>query len=231
MTIARTLISVAGRVRLRARSAWWSVTAPRPSSGAGRLRFRDGRVSARVVIGRDASLHLGGDLHLESHLGDEGTATIVLNPGSRLVIDGDLTLGPGLLIMLAPRATLRIGGRRQGSGSGFTARSTILVRRSVELGADCIVAPDTFITDCDWHGIEGSVPDLPTRLGDGVWVARGASILKGTTIGRGSVVAAGAVCREGSIAEQSLAAGVPARVVRSGIRWSREMPTAEDGSG
>jgi carbonic anhydrase/acetyltransferase-like protein (isoleucine patch superfamily) len=52
-------------------------------------------------------------------------------------------------------------------------------------------------------------------IGDDSLIAMGAILLNGTTVGSGSIVAAGAVCKEGfQIPPNSLAMGVPARVVR-----------------
>lgn len=55
--------------------------------------------------------------------------------------------------------------------------------------------------------------DLPVVVEDDVWVGTGAIILKGVNIGCGSIIAAGSVVNK-SIPEYSIAAGVPARVVK-----------------
>jgi acetyltransferase-like isoleucine patch superfamily enzyme len=59
--------------------------------------------------------------------------------------------------------------------------------------------------------------DLPVVIEDDVWIGAGAIILKGVTIGRGSIVAAGSVVTR-SIPEFSVAAGVPARVIKPRFR-------------
>jgi maltose O-acetyltransferase len=51
-------------------------------------------------------------------------------------------------------------------------------------------------------------------IGDDVWIGAGAIVLGGVTIGDGSVIGAGAVVT-GDIPADSVAVGVPARVVRS----------------
>ncbi|MEM7802780.1 MAG: gamma carbonic anhydrase family protein [Chloroflexota bacterium] len=61
------------------------------------------------------------------------------------------------------------------------------------------------------HGVivEGCV------IGDGSLIGMGAIVLSGAKVGKGCVVAAGAVVREGQeIPDSSLAAGVPAKVIR-----------------
>lgn len=51
-------------------------------------------------------------------------------------------------------------------------------------------------------------------VGNDVWIGRGAMILSGVTVGDGAIVGAGAVVGS-DVAPYSVAAGVPARVVRS----------------
>jgi acetyltransferase-like isoleucine patch superfamily enzyme len=59
-----------------------------------------------------------------------------------------------------------------------------------------------------------------------VWVAMGARVVGDAHIGAGSVVAAGALVK-GDVPRCSLVAGVPARVVKSGVSWTRS-PGGED---
>ncbi|HET9426506.1 MAG TPA: gamma carbonic anhydrase family protein [Gemmatimonadaceae bacterium] len=94
---------------------------------------------------------------------------------------------------------------------------------SIEIGEDSNIQDGTVV-----HVDDG----VPTRIGrrvgvghraiihgatveDDCLIGMGAILLNRTTVGRGSIVAAGAVCREGfEIPPNSLAMGVPARVVR-----------------
>ena len=54
----------------------------------------------------------------------------------------------------------------------------------------------------------------PIRIGSGVWIGGGAIVLPGVTIGDGCVVGAGSVVTR-DLPPLSLAAGNPARIVRS----------------
>lgn len=60
------------------------------------------------------------------------------------------------------------------------------------------------------HDLEYSAPIV---IGDGCWICSGVTICGGVTIGENSVVAAGAVVT-GDIPANSIAAGIPARVIR-----------------
>lgn len=54
---------------------------------------------------------------------------------------------------------------------------------------------------------------LPVTIGPGVWVGARCTILPGVTIGAGAVVAAGSVVNK-DVPENTLVAGVPARVIK-----------------
>jgi len=116
------------------------------------------------------------------------------------------------------RAELTIGDR-----TTFQPRVKINCMDRIRIGDDCTFSWDVDILDYDFH----SVVDLDGHsrpnhaeiwIQDRVWVGLGVKILKGVTIGHDSVVAAGAVVTR-SIPPKSLAAGSPARVVKSITGW------------
>jgi lipopolysaccharide O-acetyltransferase len=111
----------------------------------------------------------------------------------------------------------------------------------VSIGNNVLIASRVFISDHD-HGSYGDTPDCsspdeppmarslrvrPVHIGDNVWIGEGASVLSGVTIGAGSIIGAGAVVTQ-DIPADSIAVGVPARVVRrfdrSSGRWQPVRP-------
>ena len=96
---------------------------------------------------------------------------------------------------------------------------------SITIGRDCLFAAvkfrstdSHFIFDCDTG--DRLNPDGPIFVGDNVWLAEDVLLLRNATVGSGSVVGARSmVARE--IPENSLAAGSPAKVIRSNIRWQQ----------
>lgn len=101
-------------------------------------------------------------------------------------------------------------------GAGFYAPSPISV------GDLCMISTDVKIVATD-HGTDN--PELPTRLDfrwahkitvfeADVWIGHGVTIISGVKIGTGSVVATGSVVTR-DIPPNSIAAGIPAKVIKS----------------
>jgi len=103
--------------------------------------------------------------------------------------------------------------------------TTIDAIERVEVGKNCLIGPQVFITDYD-HGQEKGVSmavqpviSRPVIIEEGVWIGAGAIILKGVKIGRGAVVGAGAVVTQ-DVPAEAVVAGVPAE--RIGMRTGSE---------
>ena len=117
---------------------------------------------------------------------------------------------------------------------GENARFTWIVRihahesYDVTIGRDCLFADGVWITVSDMHAIidkktrERINPGKSVMVGDHVWIGASSSVLKGSRIGSGAVIGAGSIV-SGEIASDCIAAGVPARVLRSGVEWVNEL--------
>lgn len=154
-----------------------------------------------------------------------GMPTIIsLGSHSNMFIERDFTFGDGIRISLNNNSTLLLKGKQNESGSGITGNSVILVMKYVEIGLDCIVAWDTFITDCDWHGIDGKYPIAETVVGDHVWIGVGVKVLKGVSIGKNSIITANTVLVSGSYSDSSMISGNPGKVIKTDVAlWQRDM--------
>lgn len=107
-------------------------------------------------------------------------------------------------------------------GSGYANRNiNISCRKRIAIGKNVAIGPNVVIRDSDDHKIDtnhDSEISAEVIIGDDVWIGSNAIILKGVTVGNGCVIAAGSVVTR-SIPAGSLAAGVTARVIKTGISW------------
>jgi acetyltransferase-like isoleucine patch superfamily enzyme len=183
------------------------------------------RVSPRMRIYLhkhvNASVVCKGSLLVEAWGNEEDRASLSIADGGRLELLGDFSIGPGVHISISRQALLRLGGRRHSTGSGITCKSRVMVQSSVEIGADTIIAWNVFITDSDWHQIQGQPLMLPVLIGDHVWISHDVSILKGAAIPHGCIVGAKSLVNGGGYPESALLAGVPAQVRDTDVQWSR----------
>lgn len=97
----------------------------------------------------------------------------------------------------------------------------VAAHQLVEIGDHCMFANGCFISDAThrfddpdtpvpWQGFRSKGP---TRLGDNVWCGTNVVVTSGVSVGRRAVIGANSVVTT-DIPEFSLAAGVPARVLR-----------------
>jgi len=108
------------------------------------------------------------------------------------------------------RASLRIGSDALINGAMLHAKV------GIEIGDDFRMGFGARVLDADLHDLDSATPErcAPVTIGHRVWIACDAVVLRGVTIGDDVVVAAGAVVTE-DIPDRCIAAGVPARPVRS----------------
>jgi acetyltransferase-like isoleucine patch superfamily enzyme len=139
------------------------------------------------------------------------------------LLDGRLEVGPHTVLepdvwLTAPGAArIRIGG-----GTFLNIGVMVAALELVEIGEHCMFANGCFISDgshrfddphkpVPWQGF---TTKGPTRIGDNVWCGAHAVITSGVTVGERSVIGANSVVT-GDIPPFSIAAGAPARVLRT----------------
>ncbi len=105
-----------------------------------------------------------------------------------------------------------------GDNSGIGERCSVAkcrIGNNVMMGRECIIISqnhDFSRTDIPMTE-QGFSAEEPPVIGDDVWIGHRVIILPGAKIGNGCVIGAGAVVT-GTIPDYSVAAGVPARVIR-----------------
>jgi acetyltransferase-like isoleucine patch superfamily enzyme len=137
-------------------------------------------------------------------------------PGhGRLILGRWVHLGDGTSLR-CHEGTLQIGDKVV-----FGRHDVVNCYLDVNIGAASIIADMVYIADFDHIFDNAEVPikdqgiaKSPVRIGADVWLGTKATVVRGTRIGQGSVVAANAVVTR-NLPAYSIAAGVPAKVLRS----------------
>lgn len=94
------------------------------------------------------------------------------------------------------------------------------------VGEDCMFSNTIIVRTSDSHPIYNSDgerinPACDVVIGNHVWVAPSSVIMKGAQIGDGCIIGSHSMVNK-EVPEKSLAVGMPAKVVKTGIIWTRE---------
>ncbi len=188
--------------------------------------------------GRDNRIEIAPDVTRTGNL-----RIVIAGDGNRLSIGPGTKLAAGLIEIRNNNATLKIGAgclvsgqlrlraddTRLEIGDATTmmgAHITLHERGAIRLGRDCMLSGNIQMDVSDMHSILDAAtgkrinPPEDIEIGNHVWIAQGVQILKGARIGDDCIIGARALVT-GEIPAGSLAAGAPARVMRSGVTWDR----------
>jgi acetyltransferase-like isoleucine patch superfamily enzyme len=136
--------------------------------------------------------------------------------------EGRLEIGPHTLfepdVWITAPGPARV---RIGEGTFLNIGVMVASHELVEIGSHCMFANGCFVTDANhrygdqdrpitWQGFDSKGP---TRIGDNVWCGANVVVTSGVTIGDRCVIGANSVVTQ-DIPPYSIAAGVPARVLR-----------------
>ena len=120
-------------------------------------------------------------------------------------------------------------GARLKLGSGYMNHDCVVdCFDSITVGNHVVISERVVMRDSDNHAVysledsgkdeEKQVLTAPIVIEDHVWIGMNVILLKGVTIGEGSIIAAGSIVTR-SIPPHCLAAGVPAKVIKSDVTW------------
>lgn len=171
------------------------------------------------IIGNDNIINI----HPKARL---GSVDIVLRGDHHRVFVGcDVQMNAGLLRLIHGGGLIAIGAR------------TLIVEAkliSYEVGTKIVIGEDCLISSGvqAWTGDSHSIIDAKTgkrinygrdiTVANNVWIGYEALLLKGATVGHGSILGAKTVLSK-KISPQCLAAGNPAKVIKSNVTWTPEV--------
>lgn len=97
---------------------------------------------------------------------------------------------------------------------------------SVIIGKDCMFSHGTIVYNTDGHAIfqDGKLINKAEtcRIGDHVWLGWDVTVLKNSQIPDGTIVARNALVCKSFDEKNTIIAGIPAKVVKHNIEWSRK---------
>ncbi len=162
----------------------------------------------------------------------EGTSEVVIAEGVRLRGAEVLVLGANNVLHIGKGSTF--SGRIELFGEGniviigrdSSFCGTLLVAHNghrIEIGDGCLFSQETELRTTDSHKVFDADgrrinADADILVGNRVWLGHGVVVLKGVTVGTDSVVGMRSLVTK-AIPPSSLAVGIPARVIRSGVSW------------
>ncbi|WP_306151158.1 acyltransferase [Roseovarius sp. MMSF_3281] len=167
------------------------------------------------ILGNNNRLRIGPKTRLAAGLIEIRNHESEMTIGEGCVISGQLRLR-------ADDTRLIIGDQTTMMGAQITLHEAGTIR----LGRDCMLSGNITMDVSDMHSILDAKtgtrinPPEDIEIGDHVWIAQGVQILKGARIGSNCIIGAKSLV-SGDTPEGSLAAGVPARVMKSGVTWDR----------
>lgn len=180
--------------------------------GGGRLK--------KDIIGRNNRIDIMHKAFLDS------TEIHIWGHNNRIVIQESVRIGKGCSFYMEGNNISIIIGR----GTTFTESCHFNAQEnnvSIIVGEDCMFSNQIIVRTSDSHPIyslrtkERINPAKSITIGNHVWIAPNTVVMKGANIGDGSIIGSRTIVSKG-IPANCLAVGMPAKVVKEDIMWSRE---------
>lgn len=169
----------------------------------------------RIELGQNAQIYQGAILNFKS-AHSRHSPSIMIGCNSRILPSAKIIPQEGY-VKIGDNCTIQYGCLLYGVGG-------------LEIGSNTRIAAYTVITPMNHIYSDPATPiwkqgetAIGIKIGSDVWIGSGVKVLDGVTIGDGAVVGAGSVVTK-SIPPYSVAAGIPARVIK--MRDGR-MPEAQ----
>ncbi|MCZ7591000.1 MAG: acyltransferase [Kiritimatiellae bacterium] len=132
-----------------------------------------------------------------------------------------ITVGSGVFIGRNSILSCKNGDIILGDGANIGFNCEVFSGAKVEIGARVMLAAYTYVIGgghaydrIDVSPLEQARTAVGVTIGEGAWLGAGVKVLDGTSVGARSIVGAGAVVTR-DIPANSIAAGIPAEVIRS----------------
>lgn len=177
---------------------------------------------AVLEIDKTAELILNGTIHfgINQLLGSKAETYIRLGPRAKWKCNEEVLQFFGTFIDVHEDALFESGFFSVNTGS------VIVVGKHIVFGHDVMMGRNITVYDSDFHTVydENNKPNNFSKdviIEDHVWLTNNVTVLKGVTIGRDSLISSMTLIRK-DVLPASLVAGIPGKVLKSGVNWSRD---------
>ncbi len=169
---------------------------------AGRLRS----IWLRLVL-RSLGAHVGRRLSVARGV------RVTTGRGAAWHLGDRVSLGNGVVLSVGRQASLILGDDVKIMDYTIVGtEESILIENRAQIAEHCTIRDHDHDTSAaSMHN--ATLVCAPIRIGQDAWIGRGVAVLRGSDVGEGTVVGANAVVR-GEIPSNTIAAGIPARVLR-----------------
>lgn len=150
----------------------------------------------------------------------------IVGIGNSIKIGNNCYIGNGCSIWLeGNNITVTIGDR-----CTFTHDTQLCAQEDnsqIFIGADCMFSHHINVRTSDSHLMyntqtgERLNPSRNVIIGEHVWIAPEAKVMKGCTIGDGAIIGSNTIVTK-DVPKNSLAVGMPAKIVKENVSWKRE---------
>jgi len=172
-------------------------------------------IGSNVKVRHGYQLTAGKNLILEDNVSIDALSANGINLGDHVSIAKDSILFcTGVIAQKGTGITI-------GHRTGIGARAFLAGQGGITIGNDVITGPNIQVfsenhnfSDLTQTIKEQGVTKQATSIGNNCWIGGGVSILAGVNIGDGCVIAAGSIVTK-SVPANSIAAGVPAKIIRN----------------
>ena len=179
-------------------------------------RYLFAKMGRGVIIGRNVVFRNPGKILIGDNVTIDDNCLLDGRGGDGVgIVIGDKVVINRNCMVQAKGGTIRIGARTTiGSNSVIVATDGAHIGEAVMLAGGCYVSAGAYAVDGGGPMMDQPMYSRgPIVIGDGAWLGTCAIVLDGANVGSGAVIGAGAVVNC-DIPENSIAVGVPARVVR-----------------